>query len=97
MKLPIMLFSACLVASLFDVGPALSQTPRPSPAESASHRQAMDKCQELYGGWRGAMGRDRYAYIERCFKDLTGKYPSQVNMNCTLVSRVGERRVGVGC
>jgi hypothetical protein len=49
MKLPIMLFSACLVASLFDVGPALPQTPRPSPAESASHRQAMDKCQELYG------------------------------------------------
>jgi hypothetical protein len=54
----------------------------------------MDKCQELYGGYRGPLGRDRYAYIERCFKDLTGKYPSQVDMNCTLSSRVGERR---GC
>jgi hypothetical protein len=96
-KLSITLFSACFVASLFDVGLALSQTARLSQAASAAHRQAMDKCQELDGGWRGAMGRDRYAYIERCFKDLTGKYPSQVNMNCTVVARVGERRVGVGC
>ena len=54
----------------------------------------MDKCQALYGGFRGALGRDRYAYIERCFKDLTGKYPFQVNMNCTLVARAGEGR---GC
>jgi hypothetical protein len=97
MKLPTTLFSACFVASLFDVGLALSQTTRPSQDTSATYREAMAKCQELYGGWRGALGRDRYAYIERCFKDLTGKYPSQVNMNCTLVARVGERRVGVGC
>ena len=97
MKSLMILFSACFVASLFDAGLALSQTTRPSQDTSAAHRQAMDKCQELYGGWRGAMGRDRYAYIERCFKDLTGKYPSQVNMNCTVVGRVGERRVGVGC
>jgi hypothetical protein len=91
------LLSACFVASLFDVGLALSQTARPSQDTSAAYRQAMAKCQELYGGWRGALGRDRYAYIERCFKDLTGKYPSEVNVNCTLVARVGERRVGLGC
>jgi hypothetical protein len=89
----LMMFST-FVALLFDGALALSQTARPSQAESAAHRQAMDKCQELYGGFRGALGRDRYAYIERCFKDLTGKYPFEVNINCTLVARVGERR---GC
>ncbi len=94
MKSLMILFSTCFVALLFDVALALSQTARLSPAESAAHRQAMDKCQELYGGFRGALGRDRYAYIERCFKDLTGKYPFEVNINCTLVARVGERR---GC
>lgn len=91
MKLPITLFLACLVASLFDVGLAMSQTARSTQAASATHRQAMDKCQELYGGFRGWLGRDRYAYIERCFKDLTGKYPFEVSMECTLVAR--ERRV----
>jgi hypothetical protein len=44
-------------------------------------RSVLGKCQELYvwGGFRGALVRDRYAYIERCFRDLTGKYsvPSQ--------------------
>jgi hypothetical protein len=94
MKSLMIVFSTCFVASLLYVGLALSQTARPSQAESAAHRQAMDKCQELYGGFRGALGRDRYAYIERCFKDMTGKYPFEVNVNCTLVTRVGERR---GC
>jgi hypothetical protein len=94
MKSLMIVFSTCFVALPFDAGLALSQTERPSQAASAAHRQAMDKCQELYGGFRGALGRDRYAYIERCFKDLTGKYPFQVNINCTLVSRAGERR---GC
>ena len=94
MKSLMILFLAFFVAALFDVGLAVSQTARPSQTVSATHRQAMDKCQELYGGFRGWLGRDRYAYIERCFKDLTGVYPFQVNMSCTVVVRVGERR---GC
>jgi hypothetical protein len=101
MKFPIVLLSAFFVAALFDVGLAASQTAgtiraNPSQTASATHRQAMDECQELYGGGRarGHLGRDRYAYIEACFKQKTGMYPFQVNMNCTLPPSIGSR---VGC
>jgi hypothetical protein len=83
MKLPVTLFSACFVASLFDGGLAMSQTARTSQTASATHRQAMEECLNLYGGWRGTLGRDRYAYIEACFKQKTGMYPFQVNITCT--------------
>lgn len=83
MKVHGMLFSACFIASLLNGGLAVSQTARPSQTASATHKQAMEECLKLYGGWRGWLGRDRYAYIERCFKDSTGKYPFEVGMNCT--------------
>jgi hypothetical protein len=84
MKFPIILFSAISVAALLDVGLAMPQTTRPSQAVSARHQQAMDECKERYGGGiaRGHLGRDRYAYIEACFKQLTGIYPFQANVGC---------------
>jgi hypothetical protein len=91
MKLPTILFSACFVASLFDVGLAASQTARPSQAASAARQQAMEECKARYGGRgiqngggpRGRVGKDqRYIYIEACFKEKTGVYPFQANVNC---------------
>ena len=84
MKFPIILFSAIFVAALFDVGLAMSQTARPSQTVNARHQQAMNECKERYGGGiaRGQLGRDRYAYIEACFKQLTGIYPFQANVGC---------------
>ena len=66
------------------VGVAISQTARPSQAASAAHLQAMEECKARYGGGsrRGWLARDRYAFIEVCFKELTGKYPFQANVNC---------------
>ncbi len=89
MKFPIILFSAFFAAALLNVAPAVSQTAaakraNPSQSVSARHQQAMDECKERYGGGiaRGHLGRDRYAYIESCFKQLTGIYPFQANVNC---------------
>jgi hypothetical protein len=91
MKLPIILFSAFLVAVLLDVGLAVSQTARPSQAVSTARQQAMEECKARYGGWghqtggpRGGVGgRDlRYPSIEACFKEKTGMYPFQANVNC---------------
>jgi hypothetical protein len=61
---------------------AASQTARPSRSVSAAYQEAMDKCQEMYGGrW---MAHQRLLNIEMCFKSLTGKYPAQVNLNRTV-------------
>jgi hypothetical protein len=87
MKFRIILCSAFFGATLFNVGLAVSQTTgpkraNPSQAVSAAYQQAMDMCQEMYGGrW---MGHQRSLNIETCFKSLTGKYPGQVNLNCTV-------------
>lgn len=89
MKFPIILFAAFFVATLLNVGLAVSQTAgtkraNPSQTVSARHQQAMDECKERYGGGvaRGHLGRDRYAFIEACFKEKTGMYPFQANVNC---------------
>jgi Bacterial SH3 domain len=52
MKLPTIVSWACFVVALFDVGPATSQTARPSQAApvSAAHQQAMEECKALYRG-----------------------------------------------
>jgi hypothetical protein len=35
------------------------------------------------GGYRNTtVGGVRYAYIEACFKEKTGLYPAQANVNC---------------
>jgi hypothetical protein len=96
MKFPIILCSAFFGATLFNVGLAVSQTAgikrtNPSQAVSAARQQAMEECKARYGGRghqtggpRGRVGgRDlRYPYIEACFKEKTGMYPFQANVNC---------------
>jgi hypothetical protein len=81
---PMTLFSAFLVAALVDAQLAASKTAEAIKGSLSQTGQAMYYCQTLYAGARGALGRDRYAYIERCFKDLTGMYPAQAHENCTL-------------
>jgi hypothetical protein len=90
MKLPTILSLACFVVALFDVGLGMSQTARPSRAVSAARQQAMEECKARYGGSgpqehggpRGRVAAFRYAYIEACFKEKTGLYPFQANVNC---------------
>jgi hypothetical protein len=84
MKFPMTLFCAFCVAVLFDVRLAASQTAatkKAGPSQSTNQR-AMEECKERYG--RAWLGRAhvRYAYIEACFKQLTGMYPFQVNVHC---------------
>jgi hypothetical protein len=53
-------------------------------AAGGTHKSAMAECEAQYGGQRFFLGRDRYAYIEQCFKSATGMYPHQANMNCSV-------------
>ena len=88
MRLPMILFSAFVFAALVGAGVAESKTAgakKASPSQTASTTsQAMYECQALYAGPRGFLGRDRYGYIEGCFKAKTGMYPFQAHENCTL-------------
>jgi hypothetical protein len=81
-------FAAVGVASLLVANSvnAASKDTQKTPAAQASntHQDAMYACEAMYAGNRGYLGKDRYAYIERCFKDKTGKYPFEVNQNCSL-------------
>jgi hypothetical protein len=88
MKFPIILFSAFFVAAPLDVGLAQSKAAKKeSPSNTSgvmTTSQAMYECQARYAGNRGLLGRDRYAFIEGCFKSLTGRYPFEARENCTL-------------
>jgi hypothetical protein len=88
MKFLIILFSALFAAALFDAGPAVSKAAKKeSPSKTTglmTPSQAMYECESQYAGPRGFLGRDRYGFIEGCFKALTGKYPFEVHENCTL-------------
>ena len=88
MRFPIILFSTVFVAALFDVGLAESKAAKKESPSSTTGvmttSQAMYECLSRYAGNRGFLGRDRYAFIEGCFKGLTGKYPFEVHENCTL-------------
>jgi hypothetical protein len=55
---------------------------KPAVAQTA-HQKAMATCETYYGGRRGNLGADRYAYIELCFKNATGMYPAQAKLNCS--------------
>jgi acyl-homoserine lactone acylase PvdQ len=86
----IVLCSGFFVASLFNVGLAVSQTTRPSQtarpsqAVSAAHQQAMEECKARYGGvQRSWLWQRRYMSIEACFKEKTGMYPFQAHVNCS--------------
>ena len=63
---------------------AASKDKRKTDATQESYEDAWYTCQSWYAGARGFLAKDRYAYIEQCFKDKTGKYPGQVGMNCSL-------------
>jgi hypothetical protein len=84
MKLSMMLFPACFVALLVNVEMAVSKTTSPPQTASAVYQQAMEECKERYGmpAWR-RRAHVRWGYIESCFKQLTGKYPFQVNVKCS--------------
>jgi len=82
-------FAAAVLASVFvaDAVNAQSrdkQKPAPAAGTQAAYEEVWVACQAQYAGGRGFLARDRYSYIEMCFKDKTGKYPGQVGMNCTL-------------
>jgi hypothetical protein len=55
---------------------------KPAVAQTA-HQKAMAQRETYYGGRRGNLGADRYAYIELCFKNATGMYPAQAKLNCS--------------
>jgi hypothetical protein len=89
MKSPTILFLTASVVVLFNAGFADAQAARAKKASAAPTANmttslAMYQCQAQYAGPRGFLGRDRYVYIEACFKALTGKYPADARENCTL-------------
>jgi len=64
--------------------PVTGSSPAKAGEGNSAHLKAMEECKSQYGGRRFWLGRDRYAYIETCFKMLTGSYPFQVNVNCSM-------------
>jgi hypothetical protein len=89
MKLASVGFAAAVLVSLSGAD-SIDAAPRDKPktdaaqGAQASYQDAWYTCQSWYAGARGFLAKDRYAYIEQCFKDKTGKYPGQVGMNCVL-------------
>ncbi len=89
MKSPIIMSLTAFVVVALNAGFADAQAARAkrtgsAPIASTTTSQAMYQCQAQYAGTRGFLGRDRYVYIEACFKALTGKYPADAGENCTL-------------
>jgi hypothetical protein len=64
--------------------PVTGSSPANAGQGNSVHLKAMEECKSQYGGRRFGLGRDRYAYIEQCFKMATGSYPFQVNANCSM-------------
>jgi hypothetical protein len=87
-----LLVAPLLMAPLLDTSPVEAKTrhvrPHPAPAsdatESSPYQSAMRECEGYYSGQRFRLGLDRYAYIEGCFRTKTGRYPSELQVNCTL-------------
>jgi hypothetical protein len=85
-------FAAAVLASLLVADSVSAQSrdkPKPAAAQGTqgtqgAYEEAWTACQAQFAGNRGFLGRDRYAYIEQCFHDKTGKFPGQVGMNCQL-------------
>jgi hypothetical protein len=88
MKTPVILLSTSFAIALLAAGIADAASAKKSStsqtAGNTSYSQAMYQCTAQYAGPRPGLGRDRYAYIETCFKQLTGKYPADVGENCQL-------------
>jgi hypothetical protein len=88
MKSTVILLSMTFALALLTAGMAgAASSKKVSSAQTPgamSYSQAMYQCASQYHGYRGQLGRERYAYIEGCFKNLTGKYPADVGENCPL-------------
>jgi hypothetical protein len=90
MKSPVILLSASFAVALLVAGVADAASAKKSSSSqtaqnaSTNYNQAMYECASRYAGPRGYLGRDRGGYIETCFKELTGKYPADVGVNCPL-------------
>jgi hypothetical protein len=92
MKLQLVLLSTLLVVPLLDAKPVEAKTKHvrahPVVASNApagrDYQSVMAECEGMYAGNRGYLGRDRYVYIEQCFKNITGKSPADLQVNCTL-------------
>jgi hypothetical protein len=79
-------FAAAVLVSLLvaDSVNAASKDKQKTDPVQGSYEDAWYTCQSWYAGARGFLAKDRYAYIEECFKGKTGKYPAEVGMNCSL-------------
>jgi len=87
MKLQLVLVPTLLIAPLLAPNPveAKTQSVRASNATaSRDYQSTMHECEGYYAGHRGFLGKDRYAYIEQCFKNITGMTPAQLQINCSL-------------
>jgi hypothetical protein len=86
MKSPIILLSTFVGLALVSAGFAEAATKKTDPSQTAgtNYSQAMYQCTAQYAGNRSAVNSYRYAYIEGCFKALTGKYPADVGQSCQL-------------
>jgi hypothetical protein len=91
MKLSVLFPALCLVP-LLAAGPAESKSSQKRPnaqvasvtTANASGIAAMNECQARYAGNRGYLGKDRYAYIEGCVRQMTGRTPADMQLNCAL-------------
>jgi hypothetical protein len=79
MKRTVIIFLALVLASLCDA--SLAQQ-RASQVATPAQRKAWADCQNSYRGQRFMMNKDRYGLIEGCFKQATGMYPAQLQLNC---------------
>jgi len=86
MKSVIIAFVGAALASSLNAQPvnAAPKDGQRTNTGQTSNEEAMRTCEEMYTGNHGLASRDRYAYIERCFRGKTGKYPFQSQMNCSL-------------
>jgi hypothetical protein len=63
-----------------------------SPAQ-----RAMLECQARYKFAGSQMWQERWPFVERCFKEKTGMYPGQANVNCNRPVLYGGKVVNWYC
>ena len=77
----IAIISMVVLVSVFD---ACLAEQAASQVATPAQKKAWAYCQSAYRGQRFMMNKDRYGLIEGCFKQMTGMYPAQLQLNCTL-------------
>ena len=81
MKCTAIILPALLLGLLFDGRTVVQAAPQ---VATPAQKKAWADCQSFYRGQRFMMNKDRYGLIEGCFKQMTGMYPAQLQLNCTL-------------